>query len=502
MNKKNAQLLLVLGLLLLTGNYLLAQTNENEDTSNQPQYISLENVIQLAKEQSTASLWAETQRENRYWEYRVYKSRFNPQLRLSGTFPEFRRSFQSIQTDNGNFEVVLTNYNRASLALSLEQQIGFTGGTVSLRSSLDRFDDLRDGFEFNNPIYNTNPVYIELNQPIFNYNDLLWAKKVEPLLFEESRKEYVEAMEDISIDATNRFFSLMIAQVNLQIANKNLENNEAIYQIAEGRYNLGKIAENELLQLQLNVMNSRQDVAQASLNLETSALRLKSYIGIAGEKNIELVLPEDIPEFEVNEEVALKQAWDNRSDAVAFKRRLLEADRGVARARGEAGLDARIEASFGLSNRALELNDVLRNPENSQFIRIGFDIPVLDWGRTKSRIRTAEAYQRLIEFDVQQEKVNFEEQVFTQVKLFKMYRDQIDIAKISSDIGQRSYEISYNRFNIGKISIIELNDALEKKDAAQRSYITALRDFWEAYYELRLQTLYDFQTDQVLFSKE
>jgi outer membrane protein len=57
--------------------------------------------------------------------------------------------------------------------------------------------------------------------------------------------------------ATRFFFDLLLEQINLEIALKNQANNDTIYKIAQGRYNLGKIAEDELLQLELTLMNCR-----------------------------------------------------------------------------------------------------------------------------------------------------------------------------------------------------------------------------------------------------
>ncbi|MEM6844813.1 MAG: TolC family protein, partial [Bacteroidota bacterium] len=65
-----------------------------------------------------------------------------------------------------------------------------------------------------------------------------------------------------------------------------------------------------------------------------------------------------------------------------------------------------------------------------------------------------------------------------------------------------SYEIAKQRFLIGKITIVELNDALEKKDNARQQYIQSLNDFWEAYYTLRLLTLYDFSRNEPLYVEQ
>lgn len=46
--------------------------------------FSIEEIISRAKEQSIFSKQAETQRETSYWQYRSFRTNYNPQLRLGG----------------------------------------------------------------------------------------------------------------------------------------------------------------------------------------------------------------------------------------------------------------------------------------------------------------------------------------------------------------------------------------------------------------------------------
>ncbi|KPQ06349.1 MAG: Outer membrane protein, partial [Algoriphagus marincola HL-49] len=57
---------------------------------------TLQDMVQRAKELSPASLRAKTQKENRYWQYRLFRSNYNPQLRLNGTIPSYSQAFNSI----------------------------------------------------------------------------------------------------------------------------------------------------------------------------------------------------------------------------------------------------------------------------------------------------------------------------------------------------------------------------------------------------------------------
>jgi outer membrane protein TolC len=479
--------------------WISVNTHGQDTIFVQSEVFGLKEIVRLARERSIWALQASVRRENRYWQYRVYRSNYNPQLSFDGTFPSWTRRYDEVRQPDGSYDFILVNINNSNVNLRLEQSLAVTGTRFSLRSGINRFDN----FETDDKIYSGVPLGIGMEQPLFFFNELKWDKRIEPLRYEESKREFVEELENISRIANDRFFDLLLAQISLEIARKNLANNDTIYRIGEGRYNLGKIAENELLDLELNVMNSRQQVAQAMVDLETSGLRLKTFVGITHIENVTLELPDVIPEFNVNETDAINTARKNRPDPVGFVRRQLEAERDVAMARGQSGLNAMLEAGFGLSGYSTTgLPDMYANTVNGTEVRIGFQIPILDWGRQKSRVKTAEASLKLEEYTIQLEEINFDEQIFTEVKQFKMLREQVFISQQADIIADKRYNIAKNRYLIGKISITDLNLALRDKDEAKRAYIESLRSFWASYYNLRYLTLYNFEENVTLYDPE
>jgi outer membrane protein len=74
-------------------------------------------------------------------------------------------------------------------------------------------------------------------------------------------------------------------------------------------------------------------------------------MGTRDERELELEIPMDTREFAVNTQMALDEAFANRSAAVGFRRKLLEAERDVQFAKKENGLNASLNATFGLSNQ-------------------------------------------------------------------------------------------------------------------------------------------------------
>lgn len=472
----------------------------NAQQADQPtlREYNLDQIIELVQSQSPFALRAETRKENRYWNYRTYIAQYRPQVFLSGELPSYLRTNEAVRQPDGSFEFRTVNQNLAQLNLGVRQPIGLTGGEVFVQSELQRFDN----FENDVTSYSGNPAVIGFFQPIFAFNDLKWDREIEPLRYEESLKDYAEELEEIAVDATRFYFNVLLAQVNFDLAKRNRANNDTIYQISQGRYNLGKIGEDELLRIEYSLMTSRQEVAQAQLDLESSTLRLRSFVGIQDGEAFKLTLPSEIPEFTVSEETAISEALKNNPSGVEFKRRVKEAEREVARAKGDTGFDATLRASYGLTNRGTAFPDLYINPENQQRLRVEFDFPILDWGRRKARVNQAQANYELEQNIVNQERINFEQRVYTLVRTFKMQREQVEITLMANDIAARKYEISRQRYLIGKTSITDLFIQLQEKDKARRDYISALDDFWNNFYDLRRATLYDFARNESLLSPE
>jgi len=59
-------------------------------------------------------------------------------------------------------------------------------------------------------------------------------------------------------------------------------------------------------------------------------------------------------------------------------------------------------------------------------------------------------------------------------------------------VAGKRFDVAYNRYVIGKINIGDLYIAQSEKDAALEQFVSGLRDYWLAFYQLRRITLYDF----------
>ena len=211
---------------------------------------------------------------------------------------------------------------------------------------------------------------------------------------------------------------------------------------------------------------------------------------------IRVGLPDLTPSFEVPLDRAVSEAGSNRQQVLEFRRRRLQAEQDVAQARGNNGYQFNLNATLGRSKTDSTLAGVYNGGATQQNFSVGMSIPVMDWGRARNRVRQAKANRDLQEIDIQQAERSFEQEIYLQTQLFNIQKKLLASAAKADTIAQLRYEITKQRYLIGKISITDLNLAQTEKDQNSQNYINALRSYWNAYYTVRRLTLYDFEKNE------
>jgi len=265
-----------------------------------------------------------------------------------------------------------------------------------------------------------------------------------------------------------------------------------------GRYNLGTIAEDELLQMELSYLNAGTEINASEMNLRDRELKLRSFLGFNQSVRLELIIPSEIPDLEVEVSEVLKLAEQNNPKLIDLERQLVEAQSSVAQAKAEKGLNANLTASYGLRDQDPVLDMAYDKPNQQQTVRISFSLPILDWGQGKGRYKMAKSREELTRMQVEQDRIDFEQSLLLDVQQFNMQDDQVKIAAKSDTVAAKMFEVTKQRFLIGKIDVLELNNADTKKDQNKRNYIQALNNYWTYYFNMRALTLFDFITRKPL----
>jgi len=457
--------------------------------------LSLKNVVDLAVSQSASVKYVQNTNVNYYWRWRNFKSSFMPQLVLSGNLPEYIHRPDAVTQPDGSIEFYFQSQMRANAQISLNQSIPQTGTYIWAGTDIYRNED----FIKNSVQFSGAPYEIGIYQPIFAYNYMRWQRKTEPLIHEESQKQFNQSIEEIALEATNRFFKYLRIQTNFNLASNNLKNSQDNLRIAETKKRLGKISENDFARIQLSVLNAQKALSRSKMELNNADFELKSYINLDLVQKIDLSMPLDMILFEIDPVKALDEAKANRKETPLFKRRLIEATSQLVRAKRSNGLSATLSGSIGVSNVAYDYTGIYESPETGRSLKLSMSIPILDWGRSASTVKLAESQRELVVYDVERDQADFERGVIVQVEQFSLMKDQLNTAQEADRVAENGYLIALKKFQSGEISITDLNIALSERESAKRDYITSIETYWESFYRLRILTLYDFELNQKIW---
>ena len=218
--------------------------------------------------------------------------------------------------------------------------------------------------------------------------------------------------------------------------------------------------------------------------------QLKNFLDV--EADIEPVVPEDIPQFNLQFEEVLHHALENNAHATTLRRRQLEADYSVATARANRQ-SINLYAQLGYTGTGSTLGGAYRDLLSKQVVQVGFTVPLLDWGKRKGQRRMAESNREIIQGQVRQQAQEFRQNIFILTEQFNNQLAQLRIAEEADSIARRRYHTNVETFKIGSISTLELSDAQTAKDEARQNRISQLFNFWYYYYQLRSLTLWDFE---------
>ncbi len=456
--------------------------------------LTLPETIDRARTKSVNAAVALDKLRRAYWQHRSYRASLLPEVAFEATVPAFRKQYSVYQFESGEFGFVRNNYLDITGTLSLTQNIWATGGTLSLNTSLDYLRQL-SGNRYNR--FMSIPVALTLNQPLFAVNSIKWDRRIEPVRYAEAMAEFLSETEEVAMTAISYFFNLLSAREEVAIEQQNLSNAVRLHEVAKAKREMGQISGNDLLQMELNELNARSALTDAESNMRAQMFRLRSFLDYGEDVEIVTVIPGEIPEVEITYSDALDKALANNEFSHSLRRRQLEADYEVAKARGNM---RRIDvfAQIGYTGAGGEADEAYRRLKDNQVVEVGVKIPLLDWGKRRGQVKVAESNREVTRSNLRLEAQNFNQDLFILVERFNNQREQLRIAGRSDEISSRRYETNVQTYLIGKLSTLDLNDSQVKKDESRQAYFQALYLYWYYFYQLRSLTLWDYAASQPL----
>ena len=434
-------------------------------------------------------------RESNRYRDRAFYSRQLPQLTLGGTLPGYNRSIIPVLQPDGTTLFRPQDQNNASLTATMSQTVPLTGGDFFVSSSLAWLSVTgENGFRS----WNSTPVSIGIRQPLLRPNIAGWDRREQPVRYEVSERAFREAKEDIALRTVSLFFDVHEAKVRLESAATNVSVNDTLYRLNQGRFNVGRIGENDLLQSELALLRARTSLDGARLDYLRAMAALKLGLNQTAAGEFEIVPPAGAVEVQADTTRAVQEALRNRAVVTDAELQELQAERRVNEAKLNNGIGATIVASFGLNATADEASLAYSNLQEARRFEMGVQIPLVQWGARKEGIQAAQFDKERVASTAAVTRENTALEAHFAVLQLDQAKRSLALSATADTVAAKRFEVAYNRYVIGRIGIDNLYIAQNEKDQARTQLAQALRQYWQAYYQLRRLTLFDFETGRTI----
>lgn len=463
---------------------------------------TLKQAISLAQQNSINAQLNKNNYEITNQTYRFQQAQLLPQLNLNANLPGYNSSITSVTQPDGTIKFTTVEQAFSNAGISLSQKIAATGGTFTASSNINRFDRL-SGTRTTN--YNTQPFVLGLNQPMFRFNETEFAQKTSRINKLIGSKVFIKQQEQLALDVCNQFHALLQTQQQLILLKANKTNTDSLLQVASLKLKLGKIGEEEFLQIQLEQITLTTQLQQIKANYEILNIKFCNLLAIPV---AELTLVDSKPTngavYPMNELVLNQLITSYKNNSPEFEQQKLTQLQNEAlfqRAKLSRIPSLNLIAGYGSNQSAPVLNDAYQNLLTQQNATIGIAVPLFSSGANIAGFKIADYQLKNTQLQMQQLEQRITNDIISQLQAYNLAIQQINNAQFADSIAHRRYEISYNKYQVGKITYTDLLLAQNQQLQAKQSYVNAIAAYWQAYYQLRVATLFDIVNHERLYNK-
>ena len=452
--------------------------------------LDLERTIELATDSSlTADRYRSVFHEAHYAWLSWMASR-KLQVELSTTPLQFEQVMtQRYISDTDNDEYRQQKRLLSSANLKAQQAMEPWGGSFYASTGLAYLGNYGD---FTQHQFAVTPVRVGYRQELLGYNPYRWNRQTEPMRLTVAQQQMNYSVEQTAAEAVKRFFLLAVTQEQLKMAQEQIQSCDTILAIGNRRFRIASISKAELDILTLQRSLAATTLKGAQLNHQQAVRSLAVWLGMDEYTRLELIIPTVLPRLNVILADAITQASRNNPNYLSMQLKELEAQRDAEQLKRKKGLNASIDASIGLNQVSERFDHAFRRPLVQNQVMVNLTVPISDHGKQRNAWLAAQSKAETATREREEQRRDTELDVTQTVAEVNQRQSMVSDAHRSLQIAEDAYTAMLQRFIRGQANVNDLSLAQQYWQTARINQVTALQDFWNSNFHLRLLTLYDY----------
>lgn len=389
-------------------------------------------------------------------------------------------------------------YTNESLTSSgtfrVTQPILWTDGELSLinRFGWQNNTSVVEGHENRNRAFSNN-LYLQFTQPVFTYNRRKMELKQIEFDYENAGIDYALQRLNTERDITNRFYTVYMAQSNLETSREELENARQSFEIIKNKVEADLSAKEELYQAELNLATAQSSVEERVVALANAEDELKQALGLPLHERIRVMADIGISPIAVSLEEAVRNGLDSRMELRQREIDIELAELQMIRTKSLNEFKGDISLSVGITGDNERLGSVYDNPTQNPRVAISFTVPIFDWGEKKARVKAQRTAQTIAKLRQENEKLDIELNIRQVWRRLENLRTQITIAEKNVRNAQLTYDLNLTRYREGDLTGMQISQFQTQLSNKKIAYSQTLINYKIELLNLKILSLYDFE---------
>ena len=187
---------------------------------------------------------------------------------------------------------------------------------------------------------------------------------------------------DLIYNVTESFYTVYQLSRRVEIVGEQVAQNEESYATAKGKFDAGLIPEVEVLQSDVDLAGSKNDLLSTQRELARAKNAFRLLLGVPTEEDIATVGEILYQPVLLDSAVAVESALKNRSEVLSAERQIVLAkgEIGMAKSRNDFHVD--LTARYGLDRNDTLFNDLFHDFNRSRSAALTLSVPLFDWEAT------------------------------------------------------------------------------------------------------------------------
>ena len=470
------------------------QAVEKADTVGAPVVITLEQALQIALSENLSVKVADMEiRRTEYAKKSTYSSLF-PQVDLSGSYQRtIKRQVMYMDVDMS----ALTGGAGAGSGTGSGSGTGTGSGTGSSsgtgsgsgsgEGSASAGKSLADGMEVGR--LNTLSFGVSAALPLVNaqlWESIKISGKSVDLAVEKARASRLDMITQVK----NAFYTTLLAKEAFNVYKEVYENALRNYEETEKKYNAQKASDLDLNRAKTTVANAVPNVYNAESSVILALWQLKALMGV--DLDTEIDVAGNLEDYSEHMFYDIHQHDSVSLDANTTMRQLAIQAEQLAR-------NIRLQKYAYIPTLAAQFNFSVNSMANDvkvsefrwtpySYVGIGLSIPIITGGKRINDVRQAKNQYSQLQLQTQDTERNLRIAIRQSLNTMETNMKSYYAAQEAVGTAQKGYDIAERSYQVGRSTLIELNDAQLALTQAKLSESQAIYNFVVAKAQLE-QTL-------------